>query len=111
MGPNIQYATESIDPLEIRVYRGKDGSFALYEDAGDTYDYESGQHSVIPFTWNETAQELTIGGRAGSYPGMPMQRTFNIVWVGQNHGSGVDVTATADQVVPYSGAAVVVNAR
>jgi alpha-D-xyloside xylohydrolase len=25
MGPNIQYATQSIDPLEIRVYKGQDG--------------------------------------------------------------------------------------
>jgi alpha-D-xyloside xylohydrolase len=111
MGPNIQYATQSIDPLEIRVYKGRDGSFTLYEDEGDTYNYENGQRSLIPFTWNETAQTLTIGARTGSYAGMPMNRTFNVVWVGANHGSGVEVTATADQVVTYAGAAVVVNAR
>jgi len=39
MGPNIQYAMESADPLEIRVYPGKDATFTLYEDAGETYDY------------------------------------------------------------------------
>jgi alpha-D-xyloside xylohydrolase len=62
-GPEHRYATQSIDPLEIRVYKGRDGSFALYEDEGDTYNYENGQRSLIPFTWNETAQEPTIGAR------------------------------------------------
>lgn len=111
MGPNIQYATESIDPLEIRVYRGQDGSFTLYEDEGDTYAYEGGQHSRITFTWSESSRKLTIGARAGSYTGMPTNRTFNIVWVGANHGSGIDITTTADQVVKYDGSEVVVNAN
>jgi alpha-D-xyloside xylohydrolase len=110
MGPNIQYATQSIDPLEIRIYKGQNGSFSLYEDEGDTYNYETGQYSRIPFTWNESTQQLTIGARTGSYTGMPSNRTFNVVWVGANHGVGVDVTA-ADEVVSYNGSAMVVTAR
>jgi alpha-D-xyloside xylohydrolase len=109
MGPNIQYATQSIDPLEIRIYRGQDGAFALYEDEGDGYGYEAGQRSLIPFTWNESEKRLTIGVRAGSYEGMPMTRTFNIVWVGVNHGAGVEVTP-ADQVVKYDGSQVTITA-
>jgi len=111
MGPNIQYATQSIDPLEIRIYKGQDGAFTLYEDEGDTDDYETGQYSRILFAWNESSQQLTIGGRTGSYPGMPMSRIFNIVWVGPNHGNGVEVTATADQVINYDGSQVVVTAK
>jgi alpha-D-xyloside xylohydrolase len=111
MGPFIQYATESIDPLEIRVYRGQDGSFSLYEDEGDTYAYETGAHSLIPFTWNEQAKTLTIGARTGSYDGMPANRTFNIVWVDASHGAGVDVVGAPDEVVAYSGAEVVVTAN
>jgi hypothetical protein len=42
---------------------------------------------------------------------MPATRTFNIVWVAANHGSGVDVTATADQVVQYDGSSAVVAAK
>jgi alpha-D-xyloside xylohydrolase len=111
MGPSIQYATESIDPLEIRIYKGQNGSFVLYEDEGDTYNYESGKYSQIPFTWDDGAKTLTIGTRAGSYTGMPEKRTFNVVFVGESHGAGVEVTATADQSVPYDGAQVVVNAK
>ncbi len=110
MGPAIQYATQSIDPVEIRVYKGQDGSFTLYEDEGDTYNYETGKYALIPFTWNEASQQLTIGARTGSYAGMPANRTFNIVWVGPSHGVGIDVT-TADQKVTYNGSQVVVSAR
>jgi alpha-D-xyloside xylohydrolase len=111
MGPNIQYATESIDPLEIRIYKGQDGSFTLYEDEGDTYNYEAGKYSLVPFTWSESTHQLTIGARTGSYTGMPMSRTFNIVWVGANHGNDVGVTATPDQVVKYDGSQVVVTSN
>jgi len=107
----IQYATQSADPLEIRIYKGQSGAFTLYEDAGDTYDYESGQYAQIAFSWDDTAQQLTIGARKGSYTGMLSSRTFNIVWVGANHGSGIGVTASPDQVVKYDGAQVVVSAK
>jgi alpha-D-xyloside xylohydrolase len=109
MGPFIQYANESTDPLEIRVYRGQNASFTLYEDTGDTYNYESGEHAQIQFAWEESTQQLTIGARVGSYPGMLSTRMFNVVWVDSNHGSGVEV-ATADVTVSYDGAEVVVSA-
>jgi alpha-D-xyloside xylohydrolase len=110
MGPNIQYATQSIDPLEIRVYKGQDASFTIYEDEGDSYSYEMGAHAQIRLTWNEAAKTLTIGARTGSYTGMPTARTFNVVFVGANHGQGVDVTGTPDQVVRYDGTQSVVTA-
>jgi alpha-D-xyloside xylohydrolase len=111
MGPMIQYATESIDPLEIRVYKGQNASFVLYEDEGDTYNYETGKYSEIRFTWDDAAGQLTIGARTGSYTGMPASRTFNVVWVGANHGNGLEVTATPDQVVKYDGSEVSVSAK
>ncbi len=111
MGPNIQYATESIDPLEIRVYKGANGSFTLYEDEGDTYNYETGKYATITFTWDDTAGKLSISDRTGSYTGMPASRTFNVVWVGANHGAGTDVVATPDQVVTYTGTATSATAK
>ena len=111
MGPNIQYASESVDPIEIRVYPGKDASFTLYEDAGDTYNYEKGEFSQIPLTWNDAAKTLTIGARTGTFPNMPMTRTFNVVFVGQAHGAGTEVSTTVDQVVMYDGKQAVATAK
>jgi alpha-D-xyloside xylohydrolase len=110
LGPMIQYATQSADPLEIRVYAGADASFTIYEDEGDTYNYEAGQYSQIALTWKESARTLTFGARTGSYAGMPATRTFNVVFVGANHGNGLGVT-TADQAVTYAGSQVVVTAK
>jgi alpha-D-xyloside xylohydrolase len=103
MGPMIQYANESTDPLEIRIYKGKNGSFTLYDDAGDGYEYETGAYATIELTWDDAAKKLTIGARKGTYTGILASRTFNIVWVGADHGAGLDVTATPDQVVKYDG--------
>jgi alpha-D-xyloside xylohydrolase len=111
MGPNIQYATESIDPLEIRVYKGANATFTLYEDEGDTYNYETGKYSTITFAWDDTAGKLSISDRSGTYTGMPASRTFNVVWVDATHGTGAGVTATIDQVVKYDGSATAVTAK
>ena len=108
-GPSIQYAMESVDPIELRVYIGADGSFTLYEDEGDNYNYESGTHATIPFTWNEAAGQLTIGARQGSFPGMLANRTFKVVFVTPMHGAGLDPSASPDLVVSYNGGAVTVT--
>jgi alpha-D-xyloside xylohydrolase len=104
-GPDIQYATQSVDPMELRVYRGADGSFTLYEDEGDNYNYETGSYATIPITWNESTHTLTLGARQGSFPGMLTNRTFRIVWVSPGHGTGVPSTTTADAIVTYNGTA------
>ena len=108
-GPSIQYAMEKVDPIELRVYPGANGSFTLYEDEGDNYNYESGVHATIPFTWDDTARTLTIGARTGSFPGMLAQRTFRVVFVRPGHGSGTADTP-ADLTVTYTGAALTLEA-
>ncbi|MEO7099488.1 MAG: TIM-barrel domain-containing protein [Luteolibacter sp.] len=107
-GPSIQYATQSVDPTELRVYPGADGNFTLYEDEGDNYNYESGTRAIIPFTWNDTTKALTIGARQGSFPGMLSQRTFRVVFVSPQHGVGLAENTLADVVVSYDGSSVVV---
>ena len=80
LGPEMQYVGEkSWDNLEIRVYPGADGSFTLYEDEGDNYNYERGIYSTITFKWNDKARTLTIGDRQGTYPGMLQSRKFMLV--------------------------------
>jgi alpha-D-xyloside xylohydrolase len=110
LGPDIEYAAEkSADPIELRVYCGADGAFTLYEDENDSYDYEKGIYSTIPFSWNDAAQTLTIGDRKGSFPGMLENRMFRVVFVHENHGSGAGLTPSADKTVQYSGKKITVT--
>lgn len=104
MGPFIQYATEKSDPVEIRIYPGANGEFTLYEDENDNYDYEKGFYSNIEFKWNDATHTLTIGKRRGTFPGMLNTRTFDVVIVSPDHGTGVGVTERTDKVVKYAGA-------
>ena len=80
LGPEMQYVGEqSWDNLELRLYPGADGSFTLYEDEGDSYNYEHGAYATITFQWNDKARQLTIGDRQGRYEGMIQNRQFKLV--------------------------------
>jgi alpha-D-xyloside xylohydrolase len=103
MGPYLQYATEkAADPVEIRVYTGANAEFILYEDENDTYNYESGKYSTISMTWNEPEKTFTIKARNGEFPGMLEKRTFNIVWVKNNNGTGIE-PAKKSEIIQYTG--------
>ena len=106
MGPEIQYATQRADTIELRVYPGANGSVTLYEDEGDNYNYQSGNYATIPITYNDAAKVVTIGARSGSFTGMLQNRVFTIVYVTANHGVGEPVTTNPDCIINYSGSQV-----
>jgi alpha-D-xyloside xylohydrolase len=103
LGPVIEYAGQATDPIELRIYAGADGNFTLYEDEGDSFRYEKGAHATIPIHWDDATRTLTLGGRDGSYPGMPAGHTFNVVMVSSGHGVGPDATAAPDKTIQYEG--------
>ncbi|MDR2910145.1 MAG: glycoside hydrolase family 31 protein [Bacteroidales bacterium] len=81
-GPAVQYAEEKPwDNLDIRVYNGADGSFVLYEDEFDNYNYEKSQYTEITFDWDDSARTLTIGARQGNYQGMIERRNFRVTLI------------------------------
>lgn len=65
-------------PLTLKVYAGADAEFTLYEDDGDTYDYEKGAYATIPISWDDSRRTLRIGATHGTYPGMPSKRTIHV---------------------------------
>ena len=80
LGPEMQYTGEKPwDNLEIRLYPGADGTFTLYEDEGDSYNYERGVYATIRFDWNNKTRRLSISERQGSYPGMLSTRQFTVI--------------------------------
>jgi alpha-D-xyloside xylohydrolase len=104
LGPEIEYAGEKPDaPIELRIYRGADGSFDLYEDEGDSYAYEKGARAITPIHWDDGTGTLTIGARQGTYPGISAVRNFHVVLVDGGHGAGAQIIASADKEIRYEG--------
>ena len=99
-GPALQYTSElPADTITLYVYTGSNGTFSLYEDEGVNYNYEKGQFSTISFDYNDTDKTLTIGKRAGKFPGMLQQRSFRIV----KGNKGLDSNNKSEQLINYTG--------
>jgi alpha-D-xyloside xylohydrolase len=104
LGPAVQYVGEkNWESLDIRIYPGADGSFTLYEDEGDNYNYEKGQYSTITFTWNNKQRTLTISDRQGTFKGMLPQRTFNLYLATPNQPGGDKTSGPALKTLRYTG--------
>ena len=70
------------DPGEIILYvvPGADGTGRFYEDNGDNQDYKGDAWAMTTFTQSRSDSEvtLTIGGRKGSFEGMPTERKWTV---------------------------------
>ena len=99
LGPDMQWCDEkAADPVELRIYPGADASFTLYEDDGVSYAYEKGAYSTIPLYWDDDAGVLTIGDRAGSFPGMLAERHFQVRLAGTSEVFEIQYNGTATSV-------------
>ena len=112
LGPETEYADQDPNgPIELRIYKGANGEFDLYEDSGDGYEYERGQHSIIRIRWDDQSGVLTIGTCEGDFSGLVEKRMFRIVVVGKGHGVGEEITARADREVKYDGREIRIDLR
>eukprot|EP01084_Bolivina_argentea_P289596 497323_1 len=111
MAPYLKWSNEiPWTPIEVRIYRGNDAYFILFEDDGVSKDsISTNQFTEIAFIWTDATNTLTINDRKGSYDQMLTERFFNIVLVTDNHGIGVNVTQNVDKIVSYVGQKVIVN--
>jgi len=64
LGAEVQSTATKQAIAEIRVYPGKDGEFALYDDDGVSYDYEKGKGTLAKLQWNDGAGRLSVSGDA-----------------------------------------------
>ncbi|HSC40470.1 MAG TPA: TIM-barrel domain-containing protein, partial [Chitinophagaceae bacterium] len=76
--PVRQYTAEPVnEPMMLKVYRGADGRFTLYEDDGISQDYLKGKAVLTRITWKDATKKLTLA--PGASKGLtPTQRTFNV---------------------------------
>src|SRR3954452_8611960 len=72
-----------VDPLTLNVFAGGSGAFSLYEDAGEGFGYQNGQSARTPVRYDQagTSSSVTIGPRAGSYPGALASRGYQLKFV------------------------------
>lgn len=102
-GPAMQWSDEKkAEEITVRVYRGADGRFVLYEDENVNYNYEKGMFSTIEFTYDDAEGTFTAGERQGTFPGMLETRKFKVVPTSPS-GTGKPV------IIDYSGNAVTVK--
>ena len=73
LDPVRQYTGQPItEPTTLRVYRGADGRFTLYDDDGISQEYLNGRGTWTRMTWNDATQQLTMEPA-------PPQGTTNVV--------------------------------
>ncbi|AHG92392.1 glycoside hydrolase family 31 (plasmid) [Gemmatirosa kalamazoonensis] len=79
--PVRQWADEPVSaPTVLRVYRGADGAFTLYDDDGRSQDYLRGIGSWIRLSWNDARRRLTLApGAPRGATNVVRPRTFDVV--------------------------------
>jgi alpha-glucosidase len=80
LDPVRQYTSQAVgEPTTLRVYRGADGQYTLYDDDGISQDYLNGEGTWTRLTWNERSARLTIepGPPAGA-KNLPARRRFTV---------------------------------
>ena len=73
--------------LDLYIFPGADNRFELYEDDGETIDYQRGKYAITTFTLKKNT--FTIQPPSGDTSLIPSQRTYRI------HLRGVDKSASA----------------
>ncbi len=108
-GPDMEWSAEKpAKEITLYVYGGKDGEFTLYEDEGVNYNYEKGNYTTIPFSYNDADRTLTIGDRTGEFDGMITERSFNVVYVSKDKPQPFNLQAKGI-AVKYDGTSIKIN--
>ncbi|MFD0635553.1 ricin-type beta-trefoil lectin domain protein [Catenulispora yoronensis] len=88
--------------MTVNAAAGADGTFNLYEDAGEGLQYQQGQSSTTTLGWNDSAHALTIGAAAGTYPGAITSRTYTLKLSNASAASAVTVDGQQLPASSYS---------
>jgi len=98
MGPDIDYVGQRPDhELTIHVYAGAPGEFVLYEDDGETYQYEQGgfRTTAIRHQAANGRMQIEMAGAQGTFDAAPEQRQVQFVIHGLSKPSRVRLNGLA----------------
>ena len=111
MAPPMEYTNQKpVDPLIVTVYPMNNRSsseYSLYEDAGDTRGYQTGQFARTDLIAASKGDEITITIAAvkGSYPGLVTTRGYEVRLPGDWPPQSVAVNHKPVGYVPEAGKA------
>lgn len=79
MGPvTASVGKEPLEIVRLDIYPHGDSTYALYEDDGETFDYDKGSWARTEFRCQQKKNEIliTLGNRRGTYRNMPKNRSY-----------------------------------
>jgi alpha-D-xyloside xylohydrolase len=62
LGEPVERTSETQKLVRVRVYRGADGDFTVYDDDGETDAYEGGDRKITRLHWNNATGRLSHEG-------------------------------------------------
>jgi alpha-glucosidase (family GH31 glycosyl hydrolase) len=74
--------------LDVHIFPGADNTFDLYEDDGETTDYQRGKYAITRFELK--GDTFTIHPAQGDLSTIPVQRTYRIHLFGVNKSNCVE---------------------
>lgn len=88
--------TSNPSALEIHIFPGKNNTYRLYEDDGETTDYQNGKYNITEIDYNYLPNNYTVIIRSieGTADVLPEKRKFKLKFRNTRH---------ADEVIVYSG--------
>jgi alpha-glucosidase (family GH31 glycosyl hydrolase) len=100
LDPVRQYTSQPVsEPTTLRVFRGADRDYTLYEDDGISQEYLGGKGSWTRITWNDRARQLTIEpGAPQGATNVAVDRVFRVVVVPDGMTKDVKYSGTRVQV-------------
>lgn len=72
---------EQVLPLEIKYYGTREGSFTLYDDDGETFNYEKGDYSETILSVTKNKKDQLQGSQPKPVKGKPFHYQPKVNWV------------------------------
>ena len=91
--PKVQNLKSHPAEMMLLVAPGGDGTIDLYEDEGDTQNYQNGAYTTTTITHQRTLTDaiLTIEPRKGQFEGMLTERSYQVKFLGEYMPESVSV--------------------
>lgn len=101
MGPKVGWGgVQNPDELHLACFAGADGSFALFEDDGDSQAYLQGEYGLteIKQTWQDDVCTVQVG-ITRPHASIPAKRTWVFQLFGVRHAQAVSVVGADCELI------------